>query len=54
MRALLNRRSFVVGLVGMMVFFMGQFALFTYLRPFLGARGPTFYYDGRYAWRRCF
>jgi hypothetical protein len=26
MRALLSRRSFVVGLVGMMVFFMGQFA----------------------------
>jgi predicted MFS family arabinose efflux permease len=35
MWALLRRQSFLIGLIAMMVFFMGQFALFTYLRPFL-------------------
>jgi len=35
MWALLGQLHFTVGLVAMMVFFMGQFALFTYLRPFL-------------------
>lgn len=32
---LLKNRSVVLGMVGCGAFFMGQFALFTYLRPFL-------------------
>jgi predicted MFS family arabinose efflux permease len=35
MLALLQRRIVVRGLLGAAMFFMGQFALFTYLRPFL-------------------
>jgi predicted MFS family arabinose efflux permease len=35
MLALLRRRTVVVGLTGAALLFMGQFALYTYLRPFL-------------------
>ena len=35
MFALLRRRGVAYGMAGVSVFFMGQFALFTYLRPFL-------------------
>ena len=33
--ALLARRNVALGMISTMLFFMGQFALFTYLRPFL-------------------
>jgi len=35
MRVLLRRKMVLVGLAGSALFFMGQFALYTYLRPFL-------------------
>jgi predicted MFS family arabinose efflux permease len=35
MLRLLARREVLVGMAGVSIFFMGQFALFTYLRPFL-------------------